>query len=364
MFSNALLDRARSFTSSEPVQSPSEDHLLDGNLNTTWNGLLFWLVAALAAMVGYGWALQGRSPIEVISAGLLISAAAASPGILLGFLFGIPRSLQEGNAKPGDTQNGEASSLRVNTNLEQISDWLTKILVGVGLTQIGQFGPRIWKVAEAIAPALGGSTSIALAVLINFVIWGFFVGYLLTRLFLASAFSYADNKAGRLRTQERQAYQFTQRGAYTTAATQYAKAMAQITPGTSPTQKQRIIEGLIYNSLYMPAPDGFMQAQTVAQEYLSDSANAPSGRILAWLAAAYGQEFSYRLAEGQTADASPLRELREKTLVAVREALRLEPGLKSVLRSLWDPNDGAKQSDDENDLEAFASDPAFAALLK
>src|SRR5205085_11890184 len=38
----------------------------------------------------------------------------------------------------GETDAVETGPLQsVNTNLEQISDWLTKILVGVGLTQFG-----------------------------------------------------------------------------------------------------------------------------------------------------------------------------------------------------------------------------------
>ena len=92
--------------------------------------------------------------------GLQFGRAAAGPilwgfacftiGSMVGFLFGIPRILQreqpQGGTDPATTatrtppsesegQHG-AYSLRINTNLEQISDWLTKILVGAGLIQL------------------------------------------------------------------------------------------------------------------------------------------------------------------------------------------------------------------------------------
>src|ERR1700730_13401118 len=54
----------------------------------------------------------------------LCSSACMALGWAVGFLFGVPRV--------GSTP----ASTRINTNLEQISDWLTKILVGVGLTQL------------------------------------------------------------------------------------------------------------------------------------------------------------------------------------------------------------------------------------
>jgi F0F1-type ATP synthase assembly protein I len=67
--------------------------------------------------------------------------------LILGFIFGIPRTLQEGDqinkkenrgADSSDEKQSQKISYQNNTNLEQISDWVTKILVGVGLTQIAQ----------------------------------------------------------------------------------------------------------------------------------------------------------------------------------------------------------------------------------
>jgi hypothetical protein len=86
------------------------------------------------------------SGAEPLTAALLLSAAALVVGVFLGFLFGIPRSLQTENSSGTHPKEGAGTGAesnqetpkpqyKANTNLEQISDWLTKILVGVGLTQ-------------------------------------------------------------------------------------------------------------------------------------------------------------------------------------------------------------------------------------
>lgn len=64
-----------------------------------------------------------------MSASLVISLAAFFIGGLIGFLFGIPKF----NTKYNPTEEREYLA---NTSLEQISEWLTKIIIGVGLTQL------------------------------------------------------------------------------------------------------------------------------------------------------------------------------------------------------------------------------------
>lgn len=84
-------------------------------------------------------------------------------------------------------------SIRVNTNLEQISDWLTKIIVGVTLVELGPAVQRLDTAADVIASAFGGapSKSYAFALMLYFSITGFLGAYLLTRLFLQRAFERA-----------------------------------------------------------------------------------------------------------------------------------------------------------------------------
>lgn len=139
------------------------------------------------------------SAMSSLSVGVLVSGACAVTGALGGFLFGIPRSLQgqpttdEGGleSKP----NAQSVSYRANTNLEQISDWLTKILIGVGLTQLSSIPMKLRAVSGFVAPSLGSSQSsivIAAAIIVYFLVFGFLFGYLWTRLFLAGALRNAD----------------------------------------------------------------------------------------------------------------------------------------------------------------------------
>jgi hypothetical protein len=122
-------------------------------------------------------ATQAKSIVDgmaIIGAGLEIAFASVLIGGLIGFLFGIPRYFQK----------DQTSEFQENTNLEQISDWLTKILIGAGLVQITLFWQEIPKIAAFISPSLGGFASsgiFGIAVIFYFVITGFFIGYLWTR---------------------------------------------------------------------------------------------------------------------------------------------------------------------------------------
>ena len=143
-----------------------------------------------------------------LATGLLISGACLLLGGLVGFLFGIPRTLQESSestSKAPKASGGLESErptaggqvqYKANTNLEQISDWLTKILVGVGLTQLTTLPKKLPELAAYLAPAFGGQAAsgdlFAIAMVFYFLSAGFLFGYLWTRLFLAGALARAD----------------------------------------------------------------------------------------------------------------------------------------------------------------------------
>src|SRR5690349_18031210 len=88
----------------------------------------------LVGIAVYAWHKNSSS---VFAVALLVAGAAFLGGALLGFLFGIPRLLANDAAAPpapavgGASEPPARSPYAPNTNLEQISDWLTKILVGV-----------------------------------------------------------------------------------------------------------------------------------------------------------------------------------------------------------------------------------------
>ncbi len=133
---------------------------------------------------------------SIAGVSLLIAGAAATSGGLLGFIFGIPRS---GSAAPGTGKDGkEGGNYRPNTNLEQISDWLTKILVGAGLTQLTTLPGRLQTLFEYAAQQMNGcgdctSSVYTGSVITFFFIGGFLYGFLWARLHLAKEMKRADD---------------------------------------------------------------------------------------------------------------------------------------------------------------------------
>jgi hypothetical protein len=159
--------------------------------------LIAGLVVAWGVIVAF--ARSTASPLGVVGVASMAAAAAVLTGIFLGFLFGIPRTLQKNDgdastpAQPAAKE--EKSAYRPNTNLEQISDWLTKILVGAGLTQINSIGHWLKDLGDSLAPGLGASANarvFGIAMVVSFTTNGFLIGYLWTRLYLAGAMQQAD----------------------------------------------------------------------------------------------------------------------------------------------------------------------------
>jgi len=131
-------------------------------------------------------------------------------GMLLGFLFGIPRSLpsdatatmqQDGAsiATTGDKSllSGTPAPMEINSNLVEVSDWLTKIIVGVGLIELKSLPAAARSMTSFIAPSLAIDTDTARAivgaVMLFFSVHGFLTGYLLTRIYLSIIIKRADN---------------------------------------------------------------------------------------------------------------------------------------------------------------------------
>ena len=150
-------------------------------------------------------ALQTPSPakfVSVLGIGVLIAGASIIFGGLMGFLFGIPKTLQQErpeNIKTDDPNKDKTYrnnvSYQANTNLEQISDWLTKILVGVGLTQLTKLPEALKSFGDFVAPGLGNkpeSPILAIVMLFFFSICGFLICYLWTRLYFGNELRKAD----------------------------------------------------------------------------------------------------------------------------------------------------------------------------
>ena len=107
-------------------------------------------------------------------------------GGIAGFLFAIPRS---GASRNKQLTDGTQSGYEDNTNLEEISDWLTKIIVGLTLVQFKTILTYLDTSARSIAISFSefgiydpGYYPWAYGMIIFFTACGFAISYLWTRI--------------------------------------------------------------------------------------------------------------------------------------------------------------------------------------
>lgn len=295
--------------------------LADEVKTTVWASPLFWTtLIGLLAVVAF--ALQRPAPLKTIAVGILASLAAFASGGIIGFLFGIPRALQ--SARPGGGAIADLETLyEVNTNLEQVSDWLTKIIISLGLVQLTKIPRHFMSAASYVATAFDGESippSYAALALLFFGITGFMACYLWTRLILTMEFARADRAARR-----------------------------------SP----EFYEGLLEALLYQPAPKGFTSALEIGTEFLKRYGEG-NWRVWRSLACSYGQQYKYGVPR-TGADAAEMRVARDQALSAVRQVHDLALEEYDSMERLWNPK---HVTPGENDLVVFADDPDFIELFR
>ena len=216
----------------------------------TNSSLLTAIVVGLVLAWAYG---------HIVTASVSAFAAALGLGGVLGFLFGVPGprpqgvsdTIENATVSTGDqsvvnvgtvvtpttapTPEGDSQSLKppVSTvalsngaqtppgkttskpvtpaktksgfsqapasNLEQVADWVTKLLLGGGLTQISNIPPKIWQWSHAVAIGILGTDSpaalvtatqsFAAGLMVYGFVLGFFAGFLITKIQLGKAIS-------------------------------------------------------------------------------------------------------------------------------------------------------------------------------
>ena len=106
-----------------------------------------WIVIYSFATPGAHWLYLGT--------GMLTALAAFLSGCLAGFLFGIPRVVSSGQLRH---DKGSAAYVP-STNLAEVSDWLTKLLLGAGLVQLTRLGTPIGHLIDTVAAGLTAPTA-------------------------------------------------------------------------------------------------------------------------------------------------------------------------------------------------------------
>ena len=158
----------------------------------TWHGLKPWEITAFSAFLieagGVGlYASAFDGGFTTFGILFLLGLAAAGAGGVIGFIFGVPRV--RADAHPG-------TAFLHNSNLEQISDWLTKIIIGATLVQIKEIADGLGNVSRFIGDEIAttGSGTVAAAVIVFSFFAGFMWAYLWMSVRLKAEFDGAATK--------------------------------------------------------------------------------------------------------------------------------------------------------------------------
>jgi hypothetical protein len=111
---------------------------------------------------------------RAFSGSVMLSLAAAAIGAILAFLFGVPRY------STPETGEIKTAAVRINNNFQEVSDWLTKIIIGIGLVQIRPIISQLTNLVTWLSTTLqlpGGYVGCIVAL---YVVCGFLVGYIWT----------------------------------------------------------------------------------------------------------------------------------------------------------------------------------------
>ena len=127
-----------------------------------------FIVQSIPASAGAGAASAAGVVVFVLF------CAAGAVGAAAGFLFGLPRSrvvdMTTGGPSGAASNPPPSTSYLTNSNLIKVSDWLTTIIIGLGLVNLRKVPAAIEKLGAALKAPLGGmpySATIGVSVFIG-----------------------------------------------------------------------------------------------------------------------------------------------------------------------------------------------------
>ena len=136
---------------------------------------------------------DGWDGIRAFTVVWFASGAAFFGGTTVGVLFGLPRfqartTTPNSNPRDADTRDASGTQLSDNTNLQDVSDWLTKIIIGFGIAQFGEIIQLLGRVTNKVATGMGdadqvsGNEVIAASAMVYGAVCGFFFYYFWARI--------------------------------------------------------------------------------------------------------------------------------------------------------------------------------------
>jgi hypothetical protein len=198
---DAVLDAERTVTADETPEpaAPPRRAKSRQRVDPPWGFLLSMLALGAILLLAYGASTHWPALIWVE---MLLGLAGMSTGGMVGFLFGLPRSHTQDGAEQAGTTATKDGVVRLryepSTNLEQISDWLTKLLIGVGLVQLQHVGDALAAIGDMVArsqhPPVESVAVVTQAIFVLSVAIGFIGTFLWTRLYYGVIQTRADQK--------------------------------------------------------------------------------------------------------------------------------------------------------------------------
>lgn len=150
--------------------------------------VIFIVLYSLGQVTNFSfWSEWARAMVVL---GILVGVlfAATVTGGLLGFLFGLPKQVQASAPGPQDPSPSPAgnkpgpsvaAAFKGNSNLEEVSDWVTKIIVGLGLVEATTLYQKLTGAADAfkqqVPNGIVGADTVFLTIVIAASCAGFIV---------------------------------------------------------------------------------------------------------------------------------------------------------------------------------------------
>jgi hypothetical protein len=163
-------------------------------------------MAVLSAFLTMSTGRNGtQADVGVGVAAFLLFVAASAVGAALGFLFGLPRARFTDQLASSDASASEkppaGSHYLANSNLIKVSDWLTTIVIGLGLVNLGSAVPALRSLGGALQQALGGAPyagAVGVSALIAGCIGGFVLVYVYTTIRVRQLLEDSDRQTERV----------------------------------------------------------------------------------------------------------------------------------------------------------------------
>jgi hypothetical protein len=342
-------------------------------------GPLFGLIALAIRMAKVGYGAQAA-----LGCGMAALASSAVGGVM-GFVFGHPResdSIDAGGDGADDNDGVEDDVRRsggasrkprfaANGSMQQIADWLPKLIIGAGLVGLKDLTGWLGRVGGSIGASLAidadAGRVIGASAVVYFAAIGFLAVYVHTRTIIAVMLA---RSADAIAAAEKAVQAATQRVAQgvsdavaQTVTREARSALHAVSESVGQTvttaavhaardirtqfEQERKLQELLYR------PDGAQQAIELAERERAEGTLTPWGELL--LACAYGQRNRDQTKAGASADV--VRAARDGAYSALQRALAGDPSLRAYARDLL----LVDSSDD--DLRPFRDDEAFLALV-